>query len=193
MHIVQAGISELSTGELASLMKGCDAVISCLGHNLSLKGMFGKPRRLVTDSIAKTSAAIAQLRPAGKTKLILMNSTGCTNPDANEQPPLSQRFAVALIRYMIPPHVDNEKAAQFLREQIGQKHELIEWVAIRPDSLTHEAEVTAYDLQPSPTRNAIFDAGATSRINVAHFMSRLISDDKLWKKWKGQMPVIYNA
>jgi hypothetical protein len=26
---------------------------------------------------------------------------------------------------------------------------------------------------------------------VAHFMARLISDDALWSKWKGQMPVIY--
>lgn len=35
-------------------------------------------------------------------------------------------------------------------------------------------------------------AGETSRINVAHFMADLITDDGLWSRWKGQMPVIYN-
>ncbi len=38
----------------------------------------------------------------------------------------------------------------------------------------------------------ICDAGKTSRINVGHFMVNLINDDDLWKKWKGQMPVISN-
>jgi hypothetical protein len=49
-----------------------------------------------------------------------------------------------------------------------------------------------YERHPSPTRSAIFDAGKTSRINVAHFMSTLITDEAVWEKWKGQMPVIYN-
>ncbi len=49
-----------------------------------------------------------------------------------------------------------------------------------------------HDIHPSPTRSAIFDAGTTSRINVAHFMSSLITNPKLWEKWKGKMPVIYN-
>jgi hypothetical protein len=41
-------------------------------------------------------------------------------------------------------------------------------------------------------RSALFDPGVTSRINVAHFMADLITDEDEWKKWKGQMPVIYN-
>ena len=70
---------------------------------------------------------------------------------------------------------------------------MIEWAAVRPDSLINEELVTEYDIYPSPIRSAIFDAGKTSRINVAHFMSRLIINDGIWQKWKGQMPVIYNA
>ena len=68
----------------------------------------------------------------------------------------------------------------------------IEWVAVRPDALTNENEVTDYDLSPSPVRSAIFDAGSTSRINVGHFMARLMTDQDTWNEWKGKMPVIYN-
>ncbi|MFT5976107.1 MAG: hypothetical protein ACI9YO_002289, partial [Gammaproteobacteria bacterium] len=56
--------------------------------------------------------------------------------------------------------------------------------------------VTEYKAYPSPIRSAIFDAGKTSRINVANFMSRLILDPDIeqgiWKQWMRQMPVVYN-
>ena len=29
-------------------------------------------------------------------------------------------------------------------------------------------------------------------LNVAAFMNKLITDQNIWEKWKGQMPVIYN-
>jgi hypothetical protein len=79
-----------------------------------------------------------------------------------------------------------------LRTQIGQEDETIEWTAVRPDSLIDRDEVTEYEVHPSPIRSALFDPGSTSRINVAHFMARLIAEDDAWMQWKGQMPVIYN-
>lgn len=63
---------------------------------------------------------------------------------------------------------------------------------VRPDTLTNENGVTEYEGHPSPTRSAIFDPGKTSRVNVAHFMAGLIAADDAWRRWKGQMPVIYN-
>lgn len=63
---------------------------------------------------------------------------------------------------------------------------------MRPDSLIDESQVTDYEVYPSPTRSSIFNAGKTSRINVGNFMADLMTDDVLWNKWKGQMPVIYN-
>jgi hypothetical protein len=65
-------------------------------------------------------------------------------------------------------------------------------VAVRPDTLIDEAEVTEFSVHPSPIRSAIFDAGMTSRINVACFMANLVGDEELWNQWKGKMPVIYN-
>jgi len=92
---------------------------------------------------------------------------------------------------LLPPHVDNEQAAEYLRTVIAQDDGVIEWVAVRPDGLINESEVTDYSIHPSPTRSAIFDAGKVSRINVGHFIAELITNDFTWETWKGKMPVIY--
>jgi len=192
LQVIEANISEISENELAPYLQECDAVLSCLGHNLTLKGMFGNPRRLVTDTVIKISRTIKFMSPNIKVKFVLMNTTGNSNRDIPEKPPLSQSLVISLLRLLLPPHVDNEKAADFLRLHIGQNHKCIEWTAVRPDSLTNEDNVTKYDIYSSPVRNAIFDAAPTSRINVANFMSNLVENENLWDKWKGQMPVIYN-
>ena len=191
-HEVSASIADMSDSELLPLLEDCDAVLSCLGHNLSFQGMFGEPKRLVTDTIEKVSRVIGLLKPDKKVKVILMNTTGNSNRDIPEKPPLSQRFVITIIRLLLPPHVDNEQASEFLRTRIGQSHLFIEWVAVRPDSLTDEVEVSKYEICQSPTRNAIFDAGPSSRINVANFMANLATDSALWNLWRGKMPVIYN-
>ena len=135
---------------------------------------------------------IESINPKNKTKIILMNTTGNSNRDIPERPPNSQRFVISLLRLLLPPHVDNEEAADILRLQVGQNNSNIEWVAVRPDGLINEEQVSQYDINASPIRNAIFDAGSTSRINVADFMSDLIVNSELWNEWKGQMPVIYS-
>ena len=104
-----------------------------------------------------------------------------------------QKIVIGLLRALLPPHADNEAAAEYLRVQVGPENESVQWVVVRPDGLTNEDQVTPYTLHASPTRSAIFDAGKTSRINVAHFMSALILDDGIWQQWHAQMPVIYNV
>ncbi|MBO6586404.1 MAG: SDR family oxidoreductase [Gracilimonas sp.] len=192
LDIVEAEISTMQDQELAQLLAGCTAVFSCLGHNLTLKGIYGHPRRLVTDAVAKVARAVELVQSDHPIKMVLMNTTGNSNRDIPEKPPFSQRLVVALLRLILPPHVDNEQAADFLRVQIGQDHHKLEWVAVRPDGLIDEEQVSDYEIHTSPIRNPIFDAGQTSRINVANFMSELSLDTDLWNTWKGQMPVIYN-
>ncbi len=191
LQIVEAEISEIAESDLAQHLTECEVVFSCLGHNLTFKGMFGHPRRLVTDAIMKVSKTIESMDTNKKLKIILMNTTGNSNRDIPENPPYSQRFVISLLRLLLPPHVDNEKAADYLRIQVGQNNN-IEWAAVRPDGLINEDEVSQYDIYVSPVRNAIFDAGSTSRINVADFMSDLAVKPELWNEWKGKMPVIYN-
>ncbi len=192
LSLIQGSLLAMSDPELAELVEGCDGIASCLGHNTTLKGMFGKPRRLVTDATRRLCAAVAATGPQGSTKFVLMNTTGNRNRDLDEPVSLAQRLVVGLLRRVLPPHADNEQAADHLRTEIGQDDGLIQWVVVRPDGLIDESAVSDYRIHPSPTRSAIFDPGTTSRINVGHFMADLISDDDTWQKWQGQMPVIYN-
>ena len=96
---------------MAVHIKDCRAVVSCLGHNLTFKGIFGKPRLLVTDTVTSICSAIKSNETGDAVKVILMNTTGNCNRDIPEIPPLSQRIVIALLRALSPPHVDNEKAA----------------------------------------------------------------------------------
>ena len=192
LSVIEASVLDLDDATLSQHALDCDAVASCLGHNLTFKGMFGQPRLLVTDVARRLCEAIMENSPVRPVKFVLMNTTGNRNRDLDEPISLAQKAVMALIRFLIPPHVDNEKAADHLRREIGQDNHSVEWAVVRPDSLIDEDEATGYDIHPSPIRSAIFDSGKTSRINVGHFMAELITDDSLWKKWKGQMPVIYN-
>lgn len=192
LSIISASILDLTDDEMAQHVKGCDAVASCLGHNINFKGIYGQPRRLVTDTARRLCQAIKSNSPTGKVKYVLMNTTGNRNRDLNEPISFAEKAVIGLLRLLLPPHVDNEQAADYLRTEIGQNDKAIEWVAVRPDGLIDENKVTEYKLHPSPTRSAIFNASKISRINVAHFMADLITNEKLWETWKGQMPVIYN-
>lgn len=192
LQIISASVLELSDLEMSEIVSDCNAVASCLGHNLTFKGIYGKPRRLVTDATRRLCNAIKSNNLQSPTKFVLMNTTGNRNRDLNEPISFAQKCVIGLLRLLLPPHVDNEKAADYLRTQIGQNSTSIEWVAVRPDGLINEDEVTDYEIYPSPIRSAIFNAGKVSRINVGHFMARLVSDNALWNKWKGQMPVIYS-
>ncbi len=192
LQIISASILELSDKEMSEHVYDCQAIVSCLGHTINLKGMYGQPRKLVTDATRRLCNAVKVNKPEEPIKYILMNTTGNRNRDLKEPISFGQKCVIGLIRLLIPPHVDNEKAADFLRTQIGQNNEFITWTAVRPDTLINEEEVTEYEVYPSPIRSAIFDAGKTSRINVGDFMAHLINEDDLWNTWKGQMPVIYN-
>ena len=192
LEIIIASVLQLSDKEMVEIIKGCEVIASCLGHNLTWKGVYGKPRKLVTDATRRLCDAINVNQSKTPVKYVLMNTSGNRNRDLIEPISFAQKCVIGLLRLLLPPHVDNEKVADYLRTKIGQKNNFIEWVAVRPDNLINEEEVSDYETYPSPIRSAIFNAGKVSRINVGHFMASLISDDDLWNKWKGQMPVIYS-
>jgi len=192
VKIISASLLDLSDKEMMELILDCHSIASCLGHNMNWKGIYGQPRKLVTDAARLLCNAIKANKPQNPVKYVLMNTTGNRNRDLNEPISVAQKCVIGLLRLLLPPHVDNEKAADYLRTQIGQNNQFIEWAAVRPDGLINSNEVTGYEIYSSPIRSAIFNPGKTSRINVGHFMASLISESSLWNKWKGQMPVIYN-
>jgi hypothetical protein len=192
VDIIEGNVSDISVSEMAEHIKGCEAVACCLGHNLTFKGIYGKPRRLVKDAVRLLCEAIKLNGKSNPVKVVLMNTTGNRNRDLKEPISVGQHIVIGLLRLLLPPHVDNEQAADYLRVKIGQNDSLVAWSAVRPDGLINEDAVSEYEIHPSPTRSAIFNAGKVSRINVGHFMAKLITDDALWQTWKGQMPVIYS-
>lgn len=192
IEIVRADITGMTPDEAAHHIKDCQAIASCLGHNMSLKGIYGKPRKLVSDTIASFCEAIQKVAPYDPIKLVLMNTAGYRNKDENERISLPQKIAMAIIRATLPPHNDNEEAAEYLRETIGKDSAMIQWVVVRPDNLTTENTVSAYGTDMSPV-GTLFKPNKVSRINVAHFMASLIDERQLWARWRGRMPVVFNA
>lgn len=193
LSVIEGTALDMEENHLRDLLKDCDAVISCLGHNLTFKGIFGRPRKLVRDSLKKITQCINHNEYENPVKVILMNTSGNRNRDLEEKRTFGEILVIGLIRLLVPPQSDNEQAADFLREDVGRTNKKIEWVVVRPDGLIDHEEISTYEVYPSPVRSPIFNAGQTSRINVGFFMSELLSDEILWEKWIFSMPVIYNT
>ena len=189
--LIEASILDLSDEQMAEFVRGCDAVVSCLGHVISFKGIFGAPRKLCTDATHRLCTAIESNHPTSPAKFILMNTVGVSNPTLKERRGIFERGVLTLLRWLIPPHNDNETAAQYLHETAGKQSEYLDWCSVRPDSLIN-AEVSSYDVTESPL-TGLFTGRPTTRSNVAHFMTQLIEDEALWNTWKFKMPVIMNA
>jgi hypothetical protein len=192
LKIIEGSITDIPLDKLSEYVSDCSAIVSCLGHNLNFKGLFGAPRNLVTLATKRLCQAIIHNKPTTPTKYLLMNTTGNSNRDIPEVTPISQRIVIFILRHLLPPHADNENASDILRLDIGRTNPYIEWAVIRPDALTNETNISEYEEYPSPIRNPIFNSGKTSRVNVASFMLKLISVKESWNHWKGQMPVLYN-
>lgn len=191
LQLTIASVLELSDKELEDQVAGCEAVASCLGHNLTFKGLYGKPRRLVTETTRRLYLAVKANKPATPIRYVLMNTVANRNRDLDETLPFGQKLLVGILRLLLPPQADNEQAAEYLRAIIGKNNKDIEWVAVRPSSLIDEEQASEIEVYKSPTRSIVND-GQISRINVAHFMTDLITNSDLWAKWIGQMPVVYN-
>ena len=192
LDIIQAELMQLKPEQMAEYVRGCGAIASCLGHNLTLRGLFGPPHQLVTEAVRNLCRAVGKHEPETPVRFVLMNTTGNRNRDIQERASAAERAVTGLVRVLLPPQRDNERAAGYLSRDIGQDSSIIQWAAVRPDNLINETEVSGYTIHSSPVRSPIFDPGRTSRINVADFMARLITEDDLWQEWKGRMPVIYN-
>jgi len=192
VETVKGNINDFNPAEMGQLLRNCDVVISCLGHNITFKGLFGHPRYLVRDAVRSVCETIKN-RTNQKVKLILMSTTAYTNKRFGERNKWRERIIFSLLMGLLPPHRDNVKAADFLNHEIGKKDKKIEWIGVRPDTLIDEEKESAYEISIHRVRSPIFNAGTTSRINVSHFMAELATDEELWKKWLFKTPVIYNT
>lgn len=199
--VKEASLLNLSDAEMEEQVTDVQAVVSCLGHNMDFKGIFGQPRRLVTESVKRLTTAMmmktvsedAATNNNSKPKFVLMGSDGVANPDGtDDQRSFVERTIIGLLRYLIPPHADNEQAAAYLSNDIGKDNNKIEWVVVRPTDLVDADEIGKYVLYDKP-KGSLFGGGTTaSRINVAATMVDLITNEKMWNQYKFTMPVMYD-
>ena len=188
---IEASVLDLTDEEVTEHVKDCDAVVSCLGHVMDFKGIFGEPKKLCTDATRNLCNSLEKHSLPKPTKFILMNTVGVQNPDLEEKRNWFERGLLILLHHTLPPHRDNETAAEYLHKTVGKENKSIEWCCVRPDSLIN-AEVSPYDITESPT-TGIINGRPTARSNVAHFMTDLIENEELWNTWKFRMPVIMNS
>ncbi|MDO8963954.1 MAG: NAD(P)H-binding protein [Coriobacteriia bacterium] len=192
LTVTEADLLSLTDAELQRHVAGCDAVISCLGHRIDLKGLFGPPRDLVTRAVARTCRAIEAQRPAEPVKFVLMNTVAVNRPGGLDTRRSGiERGLLATMRALVPPAKDNQTAADHLAERIGTGNDSVRWVVVRPDTLC-EGDVTPYVLHEGIVAT-LAKPDDTNMANVAHFMCELVEGAALFDTWAGKMPVIANA
>jgi len=192
LTVVEADLLSLGDEELRRHVLGCDAVISCLGHVISLRGVFGPPHDLVTQAATRLCRAIEAQRPARPVKFILMSSVSVNHPGGRDtrRGTLEKGF-VWMLRGLVPPARDNQRAADFLYGTIGMTHPFAQWAVVRPDTLL-DGDVSGYALHEGLI-SSLARPDSTNMANVAHFMRELVTNPKAWDDWKGKLPVIVNA
>lgn len=188
LSVIEADLLRLSDEEMRRHVSGCDAVISCLGHVISFKGVFGPPRDLVTQATVRFSRAIEASRPETPTKFILMSSVSVLCPE-DARRPAADRVLLSALRALVPPVIDNQRAADFLR-RMDARSPFVQWVVVRPDALL-EGETSAYTAHPRIV-SSILKPDSTNMANVAHFMCELVTDAATWDRWAAKSPVITN-
>jgi nucleoside-diphosphate-sugar epimerase len=187
LEVVEADLLALPPEVLAGHLTGCDTVISCLGHTISPRGVFGPPRDLVTQAVGLVRDAVGASQPAnaaagvagraiGPVRLILMSSVSVNQPGhADTRRGRTERAYMAAMRAGVPPARDNR----------------LQWVVVRPDSLT-DGDVSQYAVHDELVAS-LFRPDHTRMANVAHFMCELSTDDPTWQRWRSRMPVVVDA
>jgi len=192
LTVVEADPLSLPTEALQRHLEGCDTVISCLGHNLNIKGILGPPFDVVVRAVSNLAHAVEAMQPSRPVRFILMSTVSVNRPEmADVHRGKGERVFLWAVRGLMPPARDNQRAADFLAREIGPSNPYVEWVVVRPDTLL-DGDVTDYSLHDELV-SSIFRPDETNMANVAHFMCELTTDEPAWQRWKCSMPVVVNA
>ncbi len=192
LEVVQADLLTMPTADLVTHLDGCDAVISCLGHTISVRGVLGPPHDLVRHALSQVRTAIEASPPPAPVRLILMGSVSVNQPKrADSRRGAGQRAFLWGLRLVLPPSRDNQRAADFLAHEVGPADPHLHWVVVRPDTL-EEGDVGEYVVHEAIV-SSLFRPDHTRMANVAHFMCELVTDDTTWERWRGRMPVVVDA
>lgn len=212
--VVVTGVEAITEAELVEHMRGCDAVLSCLGHHehgvkgTTYKALYGpkNQRQLCTDFSKKVCSSVRELKPMKPIKYIVISSPasgGAHGVLSDGDPPRScgERTMLSLLEKLVPPHRDNVMNAQFLETQMPGRESMnsyMEICVLRPDDLVNISDVKNKGTVGEYTvhedlQYGLFNAGVTSRENVGRFMADLLTDVQLWEQWKGKFPQVLDS
>ena len=192
LTVVEGDLLSLGDADLVRHVRGCDAVVSCLGHVVNLRGIFGPPRDLVARASGRLCRAIEELQPHEPVRFVLMSSVTVNHPGGlDPRRGILERMVVCALRALLPPAKDNQRAADILYDDVGTGNPYVQWVAVRPDSLL-EGDVSEYVLHQTLV-SSLFRSDSTNMANVAHFMCELVTDSGMWERWRSELPVIVNT
>lgn len=114
--VVEANLLSLDDEALQLHLRGCDAVISCLGHVLSFKGVFSPPRDLVSGHTTRLCRGIEAPQPARPVKVILMSSVSVPHPGGLDiRRGILEQALVWMLLGLLPPARDDPCAVSSLR------------------------------------------------------------------------------
>lgn len=217
LTVIQGSLLDMSQDELVNHIRGCDAVVSTLGHNMSYKGIpllgnsryplqktsqltyrhqtgiLSPPHYLVRDACQALCTAIQTLAPTTPTKFILLNTVGVSHPSGTDSTHIRTPFEssfLSLITTLIPPQSDNTAAAEYIVKTIGLNNPYIQWCAVRPDGFI-DGDVSEYVVFEDP-QHPFYASHKVRKANIAKFVGELVGDEGVWGKWRFKMPVIEN-
>ena len=101
-------------------------MISSLGHNMTLRGMYGTPRKLCTDTVRQLCRVAELLQPMNPIRLIAISTEGVDRPDGADPPRgRGERLVLWLLWLLLPPHADNLAVVDYLhrsaRRRVGKR------------------------------------------------------------------------
>ena len=166
-----------------------------MGHPLTLAGVYGPPRRLVTDTtvLVCEAAANASAEAEGRLRFVLLSTAGVDNPVGHEQGVRSpaERALLAVLAAALPPYADSVQATDRVAKSPLCRRG-VEWVVLRPDDFAEgPAPPGGYLALASP--NSLFNAKTTHIASIGDFAADLLISDAMWKRWRGRMPYLIDA
>ncbi len=184
LTVVESDLLTLPPDEVHRQMAGCDVLISCLGHRTNPRGIFGPPLNLVTRALR----TMCDARTGDLPLRVILMSTVAVNDRPDPRRGRGERAVLWMLRAVLPPARDNQRAADFLAHEIGTTDPGLEWVVVRPDTLKPGAG-GPYRVSPGLTAS-LARPDHTTMANIGRFMAELATDDSLWRTWRFQMPVL---
>ncbi|KAJ3372632.1 hypothetical protein GGF31_001652 [Allomyces arbusculus] len=188
LQVIQASITDLTVAQLAEHLRGCDTILSALGHPRNPTGSMTSPAMLVTDAVKKLCAAAAEVKPATPIRLVLLSTHIGPVIDGDAKRACGEQFKLSMVNLILPHFKDAMACAEYLR---GNEHEAVEYVAVRPANFVEGPAATCDIFEDRRAEFGLMGSGVTvSMASVAAFLATLVTDDAAFEQWKGKWPVM---